>query len=65
MRRSLLEPDHEFISVRRQCELLDLPRSTAYYAPIPESDENLELMKAIDAVYLDNPSNGSRSVPAV
>lgn len=65
MRRSLLEPDHESISVRRQCELLGLPRSTAYYAPIPESDENLELMKAIDAIYLDNPSYGSRSLTAV
>ena len=38
----------------RQCDLLDLPRSTAYYAPIPESAENLALMKEIDAVYLDN-----------
>ena len=65
MRRSLLEPDHASISVRRQCELLGLPRSTAYYAPIPESDENLELMKAIDAIYLDNPSYGSRSLTAV
>jgi putative transposase len=65
VRRSLLEPDHASISVRRQCELLGLPRSTAYYAPIPESDENLELMKAIDAIYLDNPSYGSRSLTAV
>jgi putative transposase len=39
-----------------------LPRSTAYYAPIPESQENLELMKEIDAIYLDNPSYGSRSL---
>jgi putative transposase len=65
VRRSLLDPDHASISVRRQCELLGLPRSTAYYAPIPESDENLELMKAIDAVYLDEPSYGSRSITAV
>jgi putative transposase len=65
VRRSLLDPDHESISVRRQCELLGLPRSTAYYAPIPESVENLELMKVIDAIYLDNPSYGSRSLTAV
>lgn len=65
MRRSLLEPDHASISLRRQCDLLDLPRSTAYYAPIPESQENLALMKEIDAVYLDNPSYGSRSITAV
>lgn len=62
MRRSLLDPDHASISLRRQCDLLGLPRSTAYYAPIPESRENLALMKEIDAIYLDNPSYGSRSI---
>ena len=51
--------------MRRQCELLGLPRSTAYYSPVPESAENLALMKAIDAVYLENPSFGSRSIAAV
>ena len=65
MRRSLLEPDHASIGLRRQCDLLDLPRSTAYYAPIPESQENLDLMKEIDAIYLDNPSYGSRTIAAV
>jgi putative transposase len=44
---------------------LALPRSTAYYAPIPESEENLSLMRQIDALYLDNPSYGSRSMAAV
>jgi putative transposase len=63
--RSLLESEQGTISVRRQCELLGLPRSTAYYAPIPESAENLLLMRQIDAVYLDNPSYGSRSIAAV
>jgi putative transposase len=65
VRRSLLEPDHATISLRRQCDLLGLPRSTAYYAPIPESVENLALMRQIDAVYLDDPSYGSRSITAV
>ena len=50
--------------MRRQCDLLGLPRSTAYYAPIPESHDNLALMKEIDAIYLDNPSYGSRSLAA-
>ena len=60
----MLEPDHTSLSVRRQCELLGLPRSTAYYAPIPESAENLELMREIDAVYMDEPSYGSRTIAA-
>ena len=65
MRRSLLDPAHGTISLRRQCDLLDLPRSTAYYAPLPESAENLALMREIDAIYLDDPSYGSRSIAAV
>jgi putative transposase len=60
-----LDPAHRSISLRRQCDLLGLPRSTAYYEPIPETAENLELMKEIDAIYLDDPSYGSRSITAV
>jgi len=65
VRRALLEPDHATISLRRQCDLLGLPRSTAYYAPIPESVENLALMRQIDAIYLEDPSYGSRSIAAL
>lgn len=65
MRRSLLEPEHATISLRRQCDLLGLPRSTAYYEPAAESEENLALMREIDAVYLEDPSYGSRSITAV
>jgi putative transposase len=60
-----LEPAHASISLRRQCDLLGLPRSTAYYAPIPESADNLRLMREIDDVYLENPGYGSRSITAV
>ena len=65
MRRNLLEPDHPTISLRRQCDLLGLARSSAYYEPIPESEDNLRLMREIDEVYLENPSYGSRSIAAV
>ena len=43
-----------------QCELLSLPRSTYYYEPAPESDENLSLMRLIDEQYLETPFFGSR-----
>ena len=36
------------MSVRRQCELLGLNRSTLYYEPAPETPENLGLMRLID-----------------
>ena len=47
--------------VVRQCELLSLNRSTAYYAPKPDvSEEDLKLMRRIDEMHLKRPFYGSR-----
>jgi putative transposase len=46
------------LSLRRQCELLGLHRSTLYYAPAGESAENLHLMRLIDEQYLRTPFYG-------
>jgi putative transposase len=59
-KRALLEPDHADLSIRRQCALLDLNRSSGYYEPVPESKENLRLMRWIDEQYLKTPFYGSR-----
>ena len=48
------------MSVRRQCELLELSRSTAYYRPAAEGDENLRIMRRIDEQYLRTPFYGRR-----
>jgi putative transposase len=48
------------LSVRQQCELLGLNRSTAYYMPAGETEENLWLMRRIDEQYLKTPWYGSR-----
>ena len=48
------------MSVRRQCELLGLPRSSCYYEPRGESEENLALMRSIDELYTRWPFYGSR-----
>lgn len=50
--------------MRRQCELLDLPRSTYYYQPAGESEENLHLMRMLDKQYLQTPFYGSRRMAA-
>jgi putative transposase len=60
-----LDPAHPSISLRRQCDLLGLPRSTAYYTPVSASEEKLALMRQIDALYLESPSSGSRTIAAV
>jgi putative transposase len=48
------------LPVIRQCQLLELPRSTAYYQPAPESAENLALMHRIDELHLEFPFAGAR-----
>src|SRR5262249_3544459 len=58
--RPLVEPDHPQLSVRRQCELLGLNRSSLYYEPVAEAAENLRLMRFIDQEYTAHPFLGSR-----
>jgi putative transposase len=48
------------LSVRRQCELLGLSRSSLYYEPAGETAENLRLMRRIDEQYTARPFYGSR-----
>ncbi len=59
-KRSLIEGGHPALSVRRQCELLGLNRSSLYYKPAPETPENLRLMRLIDEQYTACPFYGSR-----
>jgi putative transposase len=47
-KRALIEPEHPDMSIARQCELLELARSSYYYQPMPESEENLLLMRLLD-----------------
>jgi len=46
-------------SIRRQCDLAGIPRSTFYYEPVPESTSNLRIMRAIDERYMQHPEYGS------
>src|SRR4029077_5923399 len=61
-RRALIDARHKALRIRRQCDLLDLPRSTFYYLPATESGENLRLMRRLDKQYLKTPFWGSRNM---
>jgi len=52
------------LSVRRQCELLGLSRSSLYYEPGGEAAEDLRLMRRIDEQYTACPFYGSRRITA-
>src|SRR6266568_1947879 len=63
-KRAWVDPADEVLSVSRQCELLDLQRSSYYYEPAPASAENLALMALIDRESTDHPFLGSRGLTA-
>lgn len=65
LKRPLVEPDHHHLSIRRQCELLGLNRSSYYLHPATESEENLRLMRLIDQQFLKTPFYGSRRMTAI
>lgn len=68
-----MDKNHPAVSVRRQCELLGLNRSSLYYGQDhqkkegtiieqtnKETEENLMFMKLIDKQYMKTPFYGSR-----
>ena len=59
MRRAMIDKEIE-ISISRQCDLLQINRSGFYYVPVPESEENLFLMRMLDEQYLKTPFYGIR-----
>ncbi|GAB1450127.1 hypothetical protein MASR2M47_01830 [Draconibacterium sp.] len=51
--------ENDMLSVRKQCELLDLSRSSIYYQAVGESEENLRIMRLMDEEFLEHPTHGS------
>jgi putative transposase len=54
--------DHRRLSVRRQCELLSVNRSTVYYESRLDDSEAIRLMRLIDEQHLKTPFFGSRQM---
>lgn len=50
------------LPIIRQCELLALSRSTAYYQPVPISEADLALMRRLDELHLKWPFLGARKL---
>jgi putative transposase len=57
-KRAMIEPSYTQISVRRQCELIGLSRSSLYYTEAKETEFNLHLMRLIDEQYTRMPFYG-------
>jgi putative transposase len=61
-KRKWIDWQHPELSVRDQCRLLGLNRSNLYYEPIPETQENLQIMRMIDHEYMRHPCKGQRQM---
>jgi putative transposase len=61
---SLIEKDHENITLRRQCQLLGISRESIYYHAIEISPADKKIMDLIDKIYTAHPFYGNRRIKA-
>jgi putative transposase len=54
----MIKSGHKILSVRKQCDILSVPRSSLYYHPIPEKPENIKMMHLMDRHLLNHPTEG-------
>jgi putative transposase len=65
MRKSLVEPGHPELSIRRQCELLGVNRNRLTPAPEKTTEEDLRIMRQMDEIHLREPCFGARRMSVV
>ena len=58
----MIEPKHPQLSIVKQCDLLCLNRSSIYYEPAKESEENLQILLWLDNRYQETPFAGARKL---
>jgi putative transposase len=61
-RRQMIEADHSWLSIGRQCALVSISRSSFYYRSAGETELNLVLMRLIDEAFLEMPWYGTRQM---
>lgn len=61
-KKSLVESKLNQLPKARQCELLDISRSTIYYKAKDISVDKLTILNRIDEIYTDNPEFGYRYI---
>jgi putative transposase len=61
-RAEMVTSSHPRLSIARQCELVDISRSSYYYQGKGENPLNLELMRVIDEQFMETPWYGSRQM---
>lgn len=54
----MIRSNHKILSIRKQCDILSVPRSSLYYQPIPEKPENIKMMHLMDRHLVAHPTEG-------
>jgi len=61
----LLSDRKHALSVRRQCEILEINRSGLYYEPKGEPQMNIEIMQIMDNHILEEPTAGALAMQSM
>ena len=54
----MIKTGHKILSLRKQCDILSVPRSSLYYKPIQEKPENVKMMHLMDRHLQNHPTEG-------
>lgn len=57
----MIDRAHE-LPIRRQCQILEIGRSSYYYQAVPVKQADVDLMRIIDEIHLKYPFYGSRKI---
>lgn len=59
-KKNLVDSLSKELSLSKQCNILQINRSSLYYKPVQENEPNLTLMREMDQLHLMDPTLGSR-----
>ena len=61
-KKASIDPANDNVSIRTQCQLIGLSRSSVYYQPRPIRPKQLVLMKRVDELFTLYPIYGTRQL---
>ncbi|MEN8904687.1 MAG: IS3 family transposase [Clostridiales bacterium] len=64
-KKNLLDFSNNKISIRKQCELIEVNRSNIYYKAVQPTEYEVEIKNLIDKIYTKYPSFGSRRITII
>lgn len=60
VKKKMIDKNHNQLTVKRQCELIELNRSSYYFDPKPLTEEDHKIMRKMDEIFTNHPYYGTR-----